>query len=46
MCLPVLNRSLFTIVLGMDVILKMLSIVEANYPEALKQCYVVNGKFH
>ena len=28
----------------MDVVLKMLSIVEANYPEALKQCYVVNGR--
>ncbi len=28
----------------MDVILKMLSVVEANYPEALKHCYIINGE--
>ena len=27
----------------MDILLKVLHVIEDNYPETLKQCYVING---
>ena len=29
---------------GMDLLLKIMAIIEANYPEVLKKCYIINGK--